>query len=453
VFENIIEQSAVLQLCDDIKNAKNAPSMLFFGPLYSGKASAALELARVLSCEKPRMEQRAVWKCSCSSCERHRLLAHEDLLVLGKRSFASEIEACKHAFLRNPSNQNAKLLFFRSIRKLMIRFSPALMEDDPKFSKISSTLHSLDEKLNDFWDIIKTDESSAEKINAGNLDEKCASLIKDSLSLENEGISANIPIGHIRSASYWCRLAPNGKQKTLIIENAENMRDEARNSLLKLLEEPPLTLNIVLTTQRKEVIIPTILSRLRPYRFLKRSQEGEKEIIRRVFQESNLPDTGEQSLNAYLDSFIPQSTEKMYPLAAWFIVSIAHEVSLKKASDVPLFVNTLGGRYAPAAQAAGFGRCLKSNELIKTILTKNDNFKDASFSRFMKICMDMICDVLRSSQNPDCIKYGDFLRKYINETAASVDVYNISESSALEALYYNLKKVFSGRMSLRGLYG
>jgi len=46
VFENIIEQGAVLQLKNDILCGKYAPSMLFYGPPESGKGSAALELAR-----------------------------------------------------------------------------------------------------------------------------------------------------------------------------------------------------------------------------------------------------------------------------------------------------------------------------------------------------------------------------------------------------------------------
>jgi len=446
MFENIIEQGAVCQLRDDILSVKNAPSMLFFGPLYSGKGSAALEAARVFSCE-----QDAAWKCSCPSCERHRLLLHDDMLVLGRRSFASEIEACKSAFLGNPSNQNIKLLFFRSIRKLIIRFSPVVMDDDPKFSKISSILSSLDEKLNEFWDNAQEVSPNNSKTDDSALEKKCASLIKDAFALENEGINANIPVGHIRSASYWCRLAPGGKQKTLIIENAEKMKSEAHNSLLKLLEEPPSSVNIILTTQRKEALIQTILSRLRPYRFLKRSREGEREIIRRVFQSAN-----ESGLSEYLDSFTPQSSEKMYPLAAWFIVSFARIASLsckKNAADVPAFLNILGGRYAPTADATGFEKCLKSSSLIKTVISHSENFKDASFSRFMKICLDMISSVMQTSEDAEIIRYCDLFKKYINEAASSVDVLNINEAAALEALFFKLKKAVVQKLSLRGLYG
>jgi len=440
VFENIIEQSAVIQLRDDILSKRDAPSMLFFGPSGSGKGSAALELARGLSCE-----EKAVWGCKCSSCERHRFLQHDDLLVLGERSFSPEILACQHAFLRNPAK--AKILFFRSLRKLQIRFSPVLLENDSKTAKaVSSNLQSLDEGLNELLSInIETVEEAA-------LNKLCASLVKDALALESEGING-VPIGHIRSASYWCRLAPNGKRKTLVIENAEIMRDEARNSLLKLLEEPPASLSIVLTAQRREAIMQTILSRLRPYRFLKRGEESEKEVIRSVFKENSelaYPNRKGSILASYLDSFLPQSAEKLYPLAAWFIVSFARTASVyaKNRGHAPTFLTALGEKYAPAAETAGLERYSKNSAIVKTILAQSKNFEEVSFSRFMGITLELIGDCLRSADNPEYIAYNDLIKKYVGEAVTSVDVLNINSGVTLENLLYKLKTA-----AVRGRYG
>jgi len=434
MFENIIGQGAVLQLKDDILNGRFAPSVLLYGPGDSGKSSTALELSRVLSCE-----ENASWKCSCSSCESHRYLQHDDLLILGKRSFSAEIKACSRAFLRNYSVLTAKILFFRSLRKLQIRFSPVFMEDDPKMSKLTASLQSFDEKLNELWMF------NPEKYEKDSLEKLCNLLIEDVVDLEKE-ISANIPIGHIRSASWWCRLKPNGKKKTLIIENAENMRDEARNSLLKLLEEPPLDVCIVLTAKRREVIMPTILSRLRPYRFLKRDIISEKEVIRLVFKDSSeeIPVVQGSLLGHYIESFAVQSTEKMYPLAAWFIVSLARiiVISLKKAKINKTYdiLNSLGEFYAPIAETLNLERALKSETIIKTIMVKTGNFEDDSFSRFMKITMDLISDITRQNKDPKYIFINDIFKKYIGEAVTAVDVLNIKETSAMEAMIYNIKK-------------
>jgi len=437
VFENIIEQSAVLQLRDDILSKRDAPSMLFFGPSGSGKGSAALELARVLSCE-----EKAVWGCKCSSCERHRFLQNDDLLILGERAFSPEILACQHAFLRNPAK--ARILFFRALRKLQIRFSPVLLENDSKTAKaVSSNLQSLDEGLNELL-LINT-----ETVEQAPLNKLCASLVKDALTLESEGING-IPINHIRSASYWCRLAPNGRRKTLVIENAETMREEARNSLLKLLEEPPPSVSIVLTAQRREAIMQTILSRLRPYRFLKRSEKSEKEVIKSVFKENSelaYPNQKSSILSSYLDSFLPQSTDKLYPLAAWFIVSFARTASIyaKSKGYTPAFLIALGEHYAPVAETAGLERYSKNSAIVKAILGKSKNFEEVSFSRFMSITLELIGDCLRSVNNPEYIAYNDLIKKYVSEAVTSVDVLNINAAITLENLLYKLKTTVRGR--------
>jgi len=443
MFENIIDQGAVLQLRDDILLGRNAPSMLFYGPGESGKGSASLELARVLSCEEPQLQKRGGWKCVCVSCEQHRFLRHDDLLALGNRAFAAEITACSKTFLRNTENQNCKILFYRSIRKLMLRFSQVLMEDDPKLGKSAHLLQSLDEGLNDFL-------SNSESMEKTALEKTCSSLIKTALTLESEGIGSAVPIAQIRRASYWCRLAPNGRRKTLIIENAENMRDEARNSLLKLLEEPPSSVCIVLTAKRREAVMPTILSRLRPYRFLKRSAQSEKDVIRRVFQDEG------SNLNEYLDSFLPQSTEKLHPLAAWFIVSLARLgiISAKKKGieQIPEILNELGSRYALDAEKCGYERSLKTAAIVKTVVSGSNNFEESSFSRFMKICLDMIGEVTKNAKDHQFAVYNDIFRKYFNEAVTAVDVLNINSTIALEALVYKLKTALGGELR-RGFNG
>jgi len=435
VFENIIEQGAVLQIKDDILSRRLAPSMLFYGPPESGKGSAALELARVLSCEKD-----ASWGCSCLPCEKHRYLQHVDLLMLGPRSFAAEIAASSSAFLRNPVASGTKKLFIRSLRKLQIRFSPVLMEDDPKLSKLSSVLQSLEEGLSDLW---LMDTAAADK---NVLEKQCNSLVKTAQTLIEDGIGSTIPIDHIRRAAYWCRLAPSGRRKTLIIENAENMRDEARNSLLKLLEEPPETVSIVLTSQRREAIMPTILSRLRPYRFLKRSAEGEKEVIRRVFQDAakdSSPASGGSLVSAYLESFLQAGADKLYPLAAWFIVSLARAVTAlakRNGTEPALIITALGKRYAPIANDAGFERTTDAALIVKTLMDKSSNFENDSISRFFEICLDKVCAAARENDEPEFIVYRDVFRKRINETETAVNTLNISAALALEGLFYSLKQ-------------
>jgi DNA polymerase-3 subunit gamma/tau len=426
VFENIIAQDAAAQLCQDIASRRLAPSMLFFGPPASGKGSAALELARVLSCRGD-----ASWNCSCPDCARHRYLLHGDLLILGPRSFSPEIAASRAAFLRDPSLKAAKILFIRSLRKLLSRFSPPLMEDDPRLGKLTPLLQNLEEGLEEF---------EAPGLAPAALEKTSESLAHNALKLESEGISDLIPIARIRRAAWWSRLAPKGKGKTLLIENADHMREEARNSLLKLLEEPPGTLTVVLTAARRESILPTILSRLRPYRFLKRESEKEQEVIRRIFREG---DSGAASVGAYLDSFLPRPEETLRPLGAYFIASAARSAAMslkhRGTGEIPRALSILGERYAPLAEAAGLGRSFSAKDVVKTLLAETGNFEGNSFPRFLRLVLDMISGCREALSHPGGLGCGGVWKKYVN-LADQASRLNQNAALTLEFFFFRLKE-------------
>ena len=61
--------------------------------------------------------------------------------------------------------------------------------------------------------------------------------------------------------------APEGVTRFAIIEEAEKMRDEAANSLLKFLEEPQSAMVVILITRHLSDVIPTIKSRCQLVRF------------------------------------------------------------------------------------------------------------------------------------------------------------------------------------------
>lgn len=64
-----------------------------------------------------------------------------------------------------------------------------------------------------------------------------------------------------------------GQKKVFIISEADQMRVEAANALLKLLEEPPDNLMLILTTSNIYKILPTIKSRCQLFRFSRLPEE------------------------------------------------------------------------------------------------------------------------------------------------------------------------------------
>ncbi|MDR1947950.1 MAG: DNA polymerase III [Spirochaetaceae bacterium] len=446
MFENIIGQSGTVQLAADIAGGTLAPSMLFSGPPASGKGTAGLELGRILSCEDPR----APWNCPCKACAGHRLLFHPDLLVLGSRPFSAEIAAAASVFLREPEVPAARTLFIRSIRKLLIRFTPVIWENDPKIGKLSGTIEVLNEEVDRLSVPDKGGGLAGDSASREALGKRCDSILKKSFELAAGGVGEFIPVDHIRRAAWWTHLAPVGKRKLLLIENADRLQEGGRNALLKILEEPPERVTIVLTSARGGSLLPTMLSRLRPYRFYPRDRAAEEEVIRRVFRnagglkgaESRAGAGGKSGgslIDGFIDSFLPVSGETLYALAAFFAASLAWQgaVALRKSgvAALPPALVALGKYAAPIAEAAGYGRPTGDTGSCVTLILKTaDNFAaPGGFHQFLEFFLTLVSKSLRDGVPlPGRIGFAETLLRLTGETETAVGIYNQNPALALD---------------------
>lgn len=419
MFENLISQPAKDLLVDDITASRLPPSMLFSGQGSSGKLTAALELARILSCK----EGTALWTCACSSCQRHKELSHPDLLVMGPRDCILEIRAAAAAFLRSRGTAS-RYLFLRSIKKLVIRFNASLWDqDDSRFAKAASLLSDIDEKLEEL------DPSRPLSDEPGVLEKLVTALADTAEKLEDEFLYDSIPVNQVRNASSWARLTPAGKKKVLIIENADRMQEGARNAFLKVFEEPPPDVVFILTTARRGAIMPTILSRVRTYAFIDRNMNAHHEVITRVFHD--VPVTGEP-LSSYFNRFLPVSPELIAAAATLFLDSVlvaAIDEGRRPLTGLRTAIDSaslISGNAPPAAKqisatavVAMLNKC-KPGIVYRLFLSR--------IARFMR-------EALRSGA-VDARETAVYTRwtTLIREALDAVDVFNISPSAALEQL-------------------
>ena len=149
MFDNVLFQKATQLLEDDIVHQTLPGSLLFSGPAASGKLTAALELARVLSCKA---EHKGDWGCSCASCLKHKALVSPTILVAGPGDRSLEISAARNTLLFENANNTrhleaARYLYLRAVRKLTVRFNPVLWEGDDKAAKFAPLLQTIDECL------------------------------------------------------------------------------------------------------------------------------------------------------------------------------------------------------------------------------------------------------------------------------------------------------------------
>ena len=280
----------------------------------------------------------------------------ETFLVLVE-AFAFVLGLTSSAFLAAYSKNASYLLatrylFLRSVRKLTMRFNPALWNDDDKLNKIATVISEIDENL-EILDIPRTLPSYEE---VSKITEK---LIKLCNKLEADFLYDSIPINQIRNVSAWARLKTVEGKKTIIIENADRMLEGVRNALLKILEEPPVDTIFILTTSKRSLVMPTILSRVRTYSFNERAFNQQKEVIDRVFHVQDFAG----SIEDFLLTFLPVSPVVLREFAKKFLL----DCSLGHIPDLQELIKSCGN-FDPRVMLKIFldGITVSQNSLMKT---------------------------------------------------------------------------------------
>jgi len=276
MFENIIGQSAVTsQIAAGIRSASLPHALLLSGPEFSGKGSIALETARALTCRGTDAD----WNCDCGSCRSHRILQFPELVLLGPRDFETEILLSARALLSDPRAPRV-FLFLRAVRKLVHRFDARFWPEKriaPLLSSVDSINDELDqiEPPNPFPDEAEVRERTVNRI------------VEGAVKLAGKIPRDPVPVDVVRNISTWGRTAASQGKKVVIIEEAHVLQDSARNAMLKILEEPPESMYFILTSSRPGAMIPTVLSRLRRYDLIERTEEQQRLVQQRIFAVQN----------------------------------------------------------------------------------------------------------------------------------------------------------------------
>jgi DNA polymerase-3 subunit delta' len=204
-WDNVIGQQRVKDLLRGILSSKKLPNALLFeGPEGVGKDAMAIELAKVLNCERGDVES-----CEeCSSCKQANALRHPNIhLVFPLPRGEGETKE------DGPLDK----LDEKTVRKIKDEIS--LKAKDP-YHKISIP--------------------KAQVIKIGSIRE----IIREqSLSLYQQGY------------------------RVVIVMQAEEVGPESANALLKVLEEPSDSTMFILTTSKRSSLLPTIVSRCQSLQF------------------------------------------------------------------------------------------------------------------------------------------------------------------------------------------
>jgi len=376
MFENILHQKKAVELLTSEIAGKVLPaSILFHGPHYSAKLTAALETARALSCLKD-----GSWSCTCSHCRSHRTLDYPWLMLAGPKPLLPEIEAAAE-LLKRYRTEPRRFFLLRSVRKLLKRFDSVLWEGESKL-KGTSALEGLQEDLETLYPPSPLEG----ELPLDRIVEACRTVAG---ALPSGGM----PIHQVRKLSAWARTTSAGAPKFVIFENADRMQEGARNALLKILEEPPAGTWFFLLTSQKGAVIPTIQSRLRPFAFAGRTKEEEQDILAGLFQAEKGAWSG---LEDYFQAFDTQKPGLFAQLAETFL-------------------SELGGPYPFEEQSRFWG-------------------EEENFIHFLRALAERVA---ADEQRP--LRERERLFRLVHDAKVRRETYNQSASLLIETLFYQCR--------------
>ncbi len=250
--------------------AKTLPhALLFAGPSYSGRLTLILEAARSTSCEKGGASH-----CTCPSCRAFARFGMHNVIFVGTRDHKTRIEAALVNFveLRTEASRRQLLQVFRS---MLLQFHAALSEtgsqrDGPAFEAAAT----VDEVL------MEVEEAATEEF--PRYGESLRALLKPIFKLSKRTVS--LSIGQVRSLQEWTlQTSFSNTPRWIILEGVEQSSAGTRNSLLKLLEEPPDRTYIALITEHPSRLLPTILSRVQQFQVRPFSEDEKNQLLSQIF--------------------------------------------------------------------------------------------------------------------------------------------------------------------------
>lgn len=410
MFENIIGYTQLTDHWKHLIQSNAVPSgVCISGQSGTGKCSCALELSRGILCQ-----DKGLWNCSCIDCVYMRLLEHENVLMLGTRNFLPEIY-CAQSMIEHSHDMQTHMFFYRALAKLVRRADEMLWAGTVTWAKgIKASVECVYDVITECRTMCfeyarvfgGTEEKKAysHAIKKTLSERKRTMLIRHAEKLHEAMPAYLYPVQMLRNIISWAHIKSHGNAKLVILESAETLHESSSNILLKILEEPPENVFFIFLTTHVSSLLPTIVSRVRSYVLPTRSIDEEKRVIEKVFRNSDA------------QLYVKNVTE--------FLNTFTKEASAEKGKVTPQ-------RYLNASiQQKPF-----NSECIEFLQGHMSTHKTKMFIENLQALLRS--HVVNTSVPPQLVQ---IFSQACVETMNNVTVRNVSASTALETLYYELGK-------------
>ncbi len=105
-------------------------------------------------------------------------------------------------------------------------------------------------------------------------------LVPDPVRLKSPVARPMLRIGQLRAVQRAAYFQPMGRRRVFILDGAETMRWDVANVFLKILEEPPGSATLILTSPSPYALLPTIVSRCLQFHFAPLPQAAVESILK-----------------------------------------------------------------------------------------------------------------------------------------------------------------------------
>ena len=264
-------QSGVAGELESIMRGGMLPqSILLAGRHGSSRLTAALDLAFTLTGEE----------------SVRKYLRSGQVIYIPSREMMSTFRAALRLF-RRQRNDSSRLFLIETVRRALLQYhsSVAALYDGKRIpvkgtasteegkggSSYFANAEAVDSLILDLEDAAEFTDGFAERT----VSELERRMVPEFFTIGKKTPGATID--EIRVIQDW--LEEGTLEKVVIFENPEDYTEGARNSMLKMLEEPPEHSHLILLSEHPARILPTILSRVRRFQIPELSGKKVSEFI------------------------------------------------------------------------------------------------------------------------------------------------------------------------------
>ncbi len=261
-FENLerTQPKTADELRNNINNNLLPQSILFSGPRGSSRLTGALDLAFYLTGDN------------------RNTLRTENIIYFPHRSMEQRVKSAVNLFSKERT-EKSKYFLLETLRLVNMQYNPVVVGSSipSAMSKIFEEAGQLESFLLSLEDKKEISESDVKTLSSFKI------LSNPKYLYWGKSSPSPVQIEMLRSVKEWMMMSSN--EKVVIIEDIEAATEGAKNSILKMLEEPEEHFTIILISSESQKIMETILSRVRKFNFSPLSRECINKLIKDKFNQ------------------------------------------------------------------------------------------------------------------------------------------------------------------------